>query len=135
MKCFSIKTSFDADILEGLLKKIVEQIKTCSKAIAVFLFGSYAKDTEKPLSDVDIAVILKEASPEAEAEVGSLYSQEIDVVLFHRLPLHIQFEVLKYGKELFCRNDECLIEIKMKVLRDYLDTQWLYRRITQGVLK
>jgi hypothetical protein len=106
-----------------------------SQSSSRILFGSYAKGTEKPLSYVNIAVILKEPSPEVEAEIGSLYSQEIDVVLFHRLPLHIQFEVLKYGKELFSRDDECLIEIKMKVLRDYLDTQWFYRRITQGVLK
>jgi len=115
--------------------KIIEQIKKCPEVIAVYLFGSYVKDTRKPLSDVDIAVILENPNTEIEAEIGSLYSPEIDVVLFHRLPLHIQFEVLKYGRELFCRDDDLLLEIKMRVLRDYLDTQWLYERITRGILK
>ncbi|MBW2039331.1 MAG: nucleotidyltransferase domain-containing protein [Deltaproteobacteria bacterium] len=135
MRNFSIKTISDADILEGLLEKIVEQIKTCSKAVAVFLFGSYAKDTEKPLSDVDIAVILKNPDPEAEAEIGSLYSQEIDVVLFHRLPVHIQFEVLKYGREIFSRDEEYLFEKKLEVLRNYLETSWIYQRIASEVLR
>ncbi|CAD7768758.1 Nucleotidyltransferase domain protein [Candidatus Methanoperedenaceae archaeon GB37] len=135
MSNFSIKTPSDADILEKLLEGIVEQIKTCSKAVAVFLFGSYAKDTEKPLSDVDIAVILKSPDPEAEAEIGSLYSRKIDVVLFHRLPLHIQFEVLKDGREIFSRDDEYLFKIKMDVLRNYLETSWMYQRIASGVLR
>ncbi|RLG30856.1 nucleotidyltransferase domain-containing protein [Methanosarcinales archaeon] len=135
MSNFSIKTPSDADILEKLLEKMVEQIKTCSKAVAVFLFGSYAKDTEKPLSDVDIAVILKSPDPEAEAEIGSLYSRKIDVVLFHRLPLHIQFEVLKDGREIFSRDDEYLFKIKMDVLRNYLETSWMYQRIASGVLR
>ena len=135
MSNFSIKTPSDADILEKLLEGIVEQIKTCSKAVAVFLFGSYAKDTEKPLSDVDIAVILKSPDPEAEAEIGSLYSKKIDVVLFHRLPLHIQFEVLKDGREIFSRDDEYLFKIKMDVLRNYLETSWMYQRIASGVLR
>jgi len=116
-------------------RKIIEQIKRCPEVIAAYLFGSYVKDTRKPLSDVDIAVILENPDPEIEAEIGSLYSPEIDVVLFHRLPLHIQFEVLKYGRELFCRNEALLLEIKMRVLRDYLDTQWLYEKITREVLK
>ena len=89
-------------------REIIEQIKKCPEVIAVYLFGSYAKDTRKPISDIDIAVILKNPDPQAEAEIGSLYSPEIDVVLFHRLPLHIQFEVLKYGKELFSRDDDVL---------------------------
>ncbi|MHC1572824.1 MAG: type VII toxin-antitoxin system MntA family adenylyltransferase antitoxin [Methanosarcinales archaeon] len=117
------------------MEGIVEQIKTCSNAVAVFLFGSYAKDTEKPLSDVDIAVILKSPDPEAEAEIGSLYSRKIDVVLFHRLPLHIQFEVLKDGREIFSRDDEYLFKIKMDVLRNYLETSWMYQRIASGVLR
>lgn len=109
--------------------------KKCPEVIAVYLFGSYVKDTRKPISDIDIAVILENPNVEIEAEIGSLYSPEIDVVLFHRLPLHIQFEVLKYGRELFCRDDDLLLEIKMRVLRDYLDTQWLYERITRETLK
>ncbi len=72
---------------------------------------------------------------ESEADIGSLASSEIDVVLFHRLPLHIKFEVLRYGKELFVRDGEKLVEIKFRVLKEYLDTLSMYGRISSEVLE
>ena len=42
--------------------------------------------------------------------------KKIDLVLFHRLPLHIQYEVFKYGKELFVRDEDYLLELKLPVL-------------------
>ncbi|MEM4141279.1 MAG: nucleotidyltransferase domain-containing protein, partial [Nitrososphaeria archaeon] len=93
-----------------------------------------AKGTAKGISDIDIAVIVKNPDKRTEAEIGSLYSPLFDVVLFHRLPLHIQFEVLKYGKEIFCRNEKVLLEIKRKVLREYLEMSYIYERIRRSVL-
>ncbi|MEM2135487.1 MAG: nucleotidyltransferase domain-containing protein [Candidatus Freyarchaeota archaeon] len=117
------------------LENLINQIKAYPKVVAIFLFGSHSKGTEKPLSDIDVAVVLKEPDAEIEAEIGSMYSEELDVVLFHRLPLHIQFEVLKYGREIYCRDEDFLLNIKRTVLRDYLETSWLYQRIARDVLK
>lgn len=114
--------------------KIIESIKNHPDVIAIYLFGSYAKGEQSPMSDVDIAVILGNPNPENEAEVGSLISPEIDVVLFHRLPLHIKFEIFRYGKELFVRDEGKLVEIKLKVMREYLDTYRMYKRISSEVL-
>jgi len=110
-------------------------MKAYPKVVAIFLFGSYVMGAEKPLSDIDLAVVLKEPDAEIEAEVGSMYSEKFDVVLFHRLPLHIQFEVLKYGREIFCRDEDFLLNIKRIVLRNYLETSWLYQRIAMDMLK
>jgi hypothetical protein len=63
-----------------------------------------------------------------------MYSPSFDVVLFHRLPLHIQFEVLKYGKEIFCRDEKNLLEIKRRVLREYIEMSDMYERIKKRVL-
>lgn len=117
------------------LEILIKQMKAYPKVVAIFLFGSQVKGTKKPLSDIDIAVILKEPDAEIEAEIGSMYSEELDVVLFHRLPLHIQFEVLKYGRAIFCRDEEFLLNIKRTVLRNYLENSWLYQRIAYDVLK
>ncbi|MGQ9721507.1 MAG: type VII toxin-antitoxin system MntA family adenylyltransferase antitoxin [Candidatus Jordarchaeum sp.] len=117
------------------LEILIKQMKAYPKVVAIFLFGSHVKGTKKPLSDIDIAVILKEPDAEIEAEIGSMYSEELDVVLFHRLPLHIQFEVLKYGRAIFCRDEEFLLNIKRTVLRNYLENSWLYQRIASDVLK
>jgi len=116
------------------LSKIIETIKAHPDVIAVYLFGSHAKGEATPLSDVDIAVILKNPNPESEAEIGSLVSPQIDVALFHRLPLHLKHDVFKYGREIFVRDEEKLLEIKLEVMRAYLDTHRMYRQISSEVL-
>jgi len=121
-------------INEGL-EKVLEDLKAHPKVIAIYLFGSYAKGCAKPLSDIDVAVIIDKPDPATEAELGSLYSEKLDVVLFHRLPLYIQFEVFRYGKELFVRDADKLFEIRLSVLRGYLEHSWLYRRMEKEVLK
>lgn len=50
--------------------------------------------------------MLKDPSKEDKAEIGSLYSDKVDLVLFHRLPKYIQFEIFKNGKKLFIRDKE-----------------------------
>lgn len=114
--------------------KVIETIKSHPDVIAIYLFGSHAKGEATPMSDIDIAVIMDNPTPESEADIGSLSSPEIDVVLFHRLPLHIKHEVFKHGKELFIRSEEKLLEIKLRVMREYLDTARMYRRILSEVL-
>jgi len=121
--------------LNEKISKIIEIIKSHPNVIAIYLFGSYAKGEATPLSDIDIAVILENPTPESEADIGSLSSQEIDVVLLHRLPLHIRYEVFKYGREIFVRDEEKLLEIKLKVMREYLDTARMYKIISSEVLR
>jgi len=120
--------------LNEKISKIIEIIKSHPNVIAIYLFGSHAKGEATPLSDIDIAVILENPTPESEADIGSLSSPEIDVVLFHRLPLHIRYEVFKYGKEIFVRDEEKLLEIKLRVMREYLDTVRMYKMISSEVL-
>jgi len=120
--------------LNEKISKIIEVIKSHPNVIAIYLFGSHAKGEATPLSDIDIAVILENPTPESEADIGSLSSPEIDVVLFHRLPLHIKYEVFKYGREIFVRDEEKLLEIKLKVMREYLDTVRMYKMISSEVL-
>lgn len=42
--------------------------------IAEYLFGSYAKHTETPLSDIDILIIVKHITPELQWQMGGLAS-------------------------------------------------------------
>ena len=94
------------------LNALIAKIKEFPEVLAVILFGSYAKDAAKEISDRDIAVVVKDPDKHIEGEIGSMYSPSFDVVLFHRLPLHIQFEVFKHGKEVFCRDEKNLLVVK-----------------------
>lgn len=116
-------------------RKTLAAIQAHPKVVAVLLFGSWARGEPSPLSDVDIAVLLQAPDRHDEAEIGSLYSDQVDVVLFHRLPLYIQFEVLKTGQELFVRDEEAYAQIRHAVLRDYLEIAHLYRAMVAEALR
>uniref|UniRef100_A0A7C4U0W0 Nucleotidyltransferase domain-containing protein n=1 Tax=Caldisericum exile TaxID=693075 RepID=A0A7C4U0W0_9BACT len=119
---------------ESGLNALIEKIKEFSEVLAIIIFGSYARDTAKEISDIDIAVIVRNPDKHIEGEIGSMYSPRFDVVLFHRLPLHIQFEVLKHGKEVFCRDERNLLEIKREVLSEYIEMSDMYKRIKRRVM-
>ncbi|MEM7821824.1 MAG: nucleotidyltransferase domain-containing protein [Candidatus Aenigmatarchaeota archaeon] len=123
------------EFTEKVLESIMEKLKQYPEVVGVYLFGSCVKDNTKPLSDIDIAVILKDPNSKSEADIGSMYSERIDLVLFHKLPLHIKFEVFKYGKEIFVKDEDFIFELKLGVLKEYLETRWLYERIKSKVLK
>lgn len=114
------------------MDRVVEDLKTYPQITAVILFGSYAKGKIKPLSDVDIAVILKDQN--MEAEIASFSSNSFDIVPFHRLPLYIQFEVLKDGKILFVRDAAHFLDVKRKILSEYLEMSGSYERMSRRIL-
>ncbi len=120
--------------LKNEMDEMVSELKKSKKVEAIFLFGSHAKGKTKPLSDIDIAVIVKNPDKTIESEVASSSSNVFDVVNFHRLPLYIQFEVMKYGKPLFVRDTKYLMETKKNVLREYLEMSDLYERVTRRIL-
>jgi predicted nucleotidyltransferase len=117
------------------INKTVNELKKINKIVAIILFGSYTKKKSKPLSDIDIAVITKSSDKNIEAEVASFSSKIFDVVNFNRLPLYIQFEVLKYGKVLFVKDKEYFLNVKRKVLREYLEMSDFYERMSRRILK
>ena len=78
--------------------------------------------------------VIDKPDKKIEAEIGSLYSDKFDIALFHKLPLYIQFEVLSYGEEVFVRDEKTLLNIKRKVLREYLEMSRIYERIKRKVL-
>ncbi len=117
------------------LDTLIEKIKKYPEVLAIILFGSCAKDTEKEISDIDIAVVVRNPDKHIESEIGSMYSPTLDVVLFHRITLRIKFEVLKHGKEIFCRDEKKLLEIKLRVLREYIEMSDTYKRIKRRVLR
>ncbi len=124
----------DMKTAKAEINKTVNELKKQPKVMAIILFGSYVKGEQKPISDIDIAVIAKEPDKAIEAEVSSFSSNIFDLVNFHRLPLYIQFEVLKYGKPLFVRDEEYFSQIKMAVLKEYLEMTYLYERMSRRVL-
>jgi hypothetical protein len=125
----------DIATLPETVQRVIAEVQQHPKVVAVFLFGSWARGEQMPISDVDIAVLLDSPDKRDEADIGSMYSPTIDLVLFHRLPVRIQFQVLKEGQPLFVRDEEKLIETTFQVMRQYHEMEWMYRRYYEEILR
>ena len=112
---------------------IIEKIKKYPEVLAIIIFGSFVKGQHFPISDIDIAVILKKVDPKIEGEIGSMYSKDVDVVLFHRLPLYIQFEILRMGVPVLIRDEGEFWDLAMKISEKYMKFEWIYRDIKKWV--
>ncbi len=112
---------------------VLSLLKKNPKVMAAILFGSRARGSASLLSDTDLAVVLKDPTPEDEAEVGSLYSSQIDLALFHRLTPYVQYEVLKEGKVLFVRDREYLTRVIWRTIHNFLEYSWMYRRVKEKI--
>ncbi len=96
---------------------------------AVYLFGSHAKGTARPYSDVDLCVVAER--PLSLPEKGALMacaSKKVDVRIFSDLPPRIRFSVLREGRLLYCRSPLPLHRAEVRSLLEYLDLQPMVQR-------
>ena len=115
------------------LSEVVADLKKLPYVQAIILFGSQARGTARQDSDIDIAVITREATEEQEWDIVEK-TDELDINTFSRLPLIIQFRVIKEGKILFIRNREVLEEVQLKTIRNYLDFEPFIERMCRSVI-
>lgn len=118
-----------------LLPELREVLQNNKDIIFAYLFGSYGKNKISPLSDVDIALYLKENLADyypkkltyLEIINKILLTDEVDLVILNQAPLYLQFEIIKTGKLLFCHDHLKRIKFVSKVIMLYLDTEYLRR--------
>jgi len=97
-------TKLPENILE-VLPEAVDYLKSHRQILFAYLFGSLAHGKPQPLSDVDIAVYLKQGSNLAEMKLdilGNLMSilqtDEIDLVVLNTAELPLVMNIIKSRK-------------------------------------
>jgi len=101
----------------------------------VYIFGSIAKGCANKLSDVDIAVFISEDSTKNypygyRAQIITdlmkiLKTNNVDLVVLNRASPFLRFQVLRYGKLIFCRSKLERIRFQVKTFNEYNDTKRL----------
>ena len=93
------------DNIESLIPQVTAYLKSNSHIIFAYLFGSLAKGKQQPLSDVDIAVYLKQGANVVECKlavlgrlIDILQTDEIDLVVLNAVNLPLVINVLKSKK-------------------------------------
>lgn len=99
--------------------------------VAVYLYGSQARDTATPASDVDLG-ILYAASPPAsfeglpldlEAEIERLVRRPVQIVVLNRAPVDLIQRVLRDGHLLVDRDRAHRIRFEVKARNEFFDLQ------------
>ena len=103
------------------LKPVVEELKKNPKVFAIYLFGSRARGDSKVYSDWDVCVFAEDLTEEEKNKIYATSNDFVDVVLFEDLPIWVRFEVFKYGKPIYVKDEGKIIELKKITLRWYLD--------------
>jgi len=108
--------------------------------IAAYLFGSYAKGSPRAGSDLDIAVLVKEASVDSFSLLSlsvllhRVCNREADVVLLNRAGELLKREVRSTGILVFERDSEARKRFEIMGRKSYEDFLHLHRRYAQRVL-
>ena len=95
---------------------------------AIYLFGSWGTEYERPQSDVDIAVLLpalqaKKAGSliltDLHYALQSLLNREVDLINLRQAPTVLQKEVVMAGRRIYCISGIVVDEFELLVLALY----------------
>lgn len=99
-----------SEITRRAVKEVLEKDEN---VLLAYLFGSAARGTTQPISDVDVAVLLRDNSLERQADIlwriaKALHVPEdrIDIVDLSRAGLHLKYSILREGAKLVDRGLE-----------------------------
>ena len=128
--------------LEDEARKLAVLFEEEERVLVAYLFGSYAMGLETPRSDVDIAVLLSEV-PERpleyylrlERELAKVLERDVDLVFLNDAPPLLRYQVIKYGKLLFSRDERVRVMFEAKSLCEYLDFSRVLKRYDECFVK
>jgi predicted nucleotidyltransferase len=111
---------------------------------AAYLFGSWARGSARPDSDVDVGVLYVDAPPPGleglafhlEAELETLLGRPVHLAVLNRAPVDLAQRVLRDGCLLLDRDSSRRIRFEVRTRQEFWDLQPFlrrYRRITEDL--
>ncbi len=122
------------------LQAISDRVSSLSGLDALWLFGSYARGEETPLSDLDFAYLATSSSGGLPSWDVSLYRElsgflgtdEMTLIDLRNTPPALAFRVLQEGKLLFCRSPHGVTHLIEQVLGRYPEARRLVEEALRG---
>lgn len=107
---------------------LVETLLTESRVVAAYLFGSLARGTAGPLSDIDVGLLVGDPS-EGEAACGRtmdalcrrLRTSRVDIVSLADAPVPLRYRVIRDGLLVACRDAAAVERFVAETILQYLD--------------
>ena len=116
----------------------------CSDVEAVYTFGSYGTDEERPESDIDIAVLLphdraKEighiAMNDCRQALADVMGKEVDLINLRRVNTVLQKEIIMNGRIIYQPDETAVDYFEMAVLTAYQKLNEERSEILQEIIR
>ena len=124
--------------IEDLIPKALTYLQSMPDILFAYLFGSFGRGKQLPLSDVDIAVYLKEPTVVQEkkmeilgALIDILQTDEIDLVVLNSAPLPLRMRILESKRVIVDREPFVRHHYESLTMREYFD----FSILEKGILK
>ncbi|MGI6129965.1 MAG: type VII toxin-antitoxin system MntA family adenylyltransferase antitoxin [bacterium] len=131
----------DSNLAQALTAKILKNL-THLNPIAIYLFGSRAKNEERPGSDIDLAILLPQGSSLNYLdrlclidELESITQCRVDLVAVNQVNIPLKFEIVHSGKVLFEASFDTRTDAEDIILRDYFDLEPMYRQNYREIME
>lgn len=131
-----------ASVNSQLLRKLYRFFRGKRDILVAYLFGSMAKGAAGRLSDVDIAVLTSKDRPLTlddrlclMGKLADILRREVDVVALNEAPPLLRFEVIRWGKVLYCRDEAERIAFEERAIDDYLDMNRIEKEYLECLLQ
>lgn len=126
-----------------LKEKIVEYFQDKKEVIAVYIFGSYAQNAERHLSDIDIGILMDRMNQDIIIKERSVYMIELSRILkkdVHPVILNSASEALlkqifKKGKCVLVNNAKELSRKKMVMFSEIADYAYYQGKMQSGLIR
>ena len=124
--------------MERALREAVQSAP--GEVLAVYLYGSRARGTASPTSDVDLGVFLASAPParlggaasEIEGALERVVKRPVEVVVVNSAPADLVHRILRDGVLLLDRDRAARLRFEVQSRNEYFDLaplRRLYRRL------
>jgi hypothetical protein len=107
---------------------LVEHLRGRTDVVAAYLFGSQARGTARPESDVDVGIWLPrrptgllDGAFDLAGELAALIGKPVDVVVMNSAPSDVVHRILRDGELLLERDRGLRIGFEVRARNDYFD--------------
>jgi predicted nucleotidyltransferase len=126
----------DTEAIETRLRQFFAACPEGPEIAAAYLFGSVARGTPRPGSDVDVGILYSEEPPrtlaglglDLEGDLESLLALPVQVVVLNRAPVDLVVRVLRDGKLLFVGNASKRVRFEVRSRMEFWDLEPFLRR-------
>ena len=131
----------ESEVIESQLRQFLAANAGREGIAAAYLFGSVARGTAGPASDVDVGILYSEEPPrtlkglgfDLEWKLEKLLKLPVQVVVLNRAPVDLVIRVLRDGRLLVDRDRSKRVQFEVRARNEFWDLEPILRLYRRGV--